>query len=299
MAKIVGYIDILLGDLVIGKAASRTEDPAADIKALAASIQAQGLLQPIVVCPARESGKWEILAGQRRLLAHKLLKRESIPAAILDRRVEGAEAKAISITENLVRRSPSIEELIGGAAFLHNRSASMSDAVDAADLPADEAPESRGFSHEAGEMSLGLSALELGRLQTSVGYGGHKKGRPLSPIQVGMIFRGACSAGFSLKDCAEAANLADPSHARRFLRILDLPQDIQQRIGWGRSKGIIGFSVAEELTRLQDGNDQRAVAEAILANGFIHDEVWQVVQLRKRSKRPVGECLREILDRRP
>lgn len=284
MVKIAGYMDIPLGDLVIGKAASRTEDPAADIEALAASIQSHGLLQPIVVCPARESGKWEILTGQRRFLAYRLLKKESIAAAILDRRVEGAEAKAISITENLVRHSPSIEEILGGAAFLRERSAGMSDEAETEDLPADEA--------------LGLSSLEIERLRTSVGYGGHKKGRSLSPIQVGMIFRDARNAGFSLKDCAEAANLAAPSHARRFLRILNLPQDIQQRIGWGRSKGIIGFSAAEELTRLPDGNDQRAVAEAILANGFIQDEVWQVVQLQKRSKRPVGECLQEILDRR-
>lgn len=232
-----------------------------------------------------ESGKWEILAGQRRFLAHKLLKRESIPAAILDRRVEGAEAKAISITENLVRRSPSIEELIGGAAFLHNRSASMSDAVDAVD--------------EAGEMSLGLSSLEFRRLRTSVGHGAHKTRRPLSPIQVGLLFRRACDAGFSLRDCAEAANLVSTSLIGHFLSLLDLPREIQQQIGWGRSKGIIGFSAAVELTRLRNENDQRTAAEAVLANSLKKNEIRQVVQLRKRSKLPVGECLRKILDRRP
>ena len=73
MAKIAEYRDISLDDLVIGKGQVRTENPGKEIEDLAMSIESQGLLQPIVVCAARETGKWEILTGQRRFLAHKYL----------------------------------------------------------------------------------------------------------------------------------------------------------------------------------------------------------------------------------
>ena len=56
-------------------------------------------------------------------------------------------------------------------------------------------------------MLAGLSALELGRLRMSVGYGTHKKGRPLSPIEVGTLLRNARNSGVSLKECADKINL--------------------------------------------------------------------------------------------
>ncbi len=119
MAKIVEYRDIPLDQLVIGKGQIRTADPGQGIEDLAQSIEAQGLLQPIVVCPAHQADKWEILAGQRRFLAHKTLRRNSIAAAVIDERVEEAEAKAISITENLIRRRLTGNELIDGVTYLY------------------------------------------------------------------------------------------------------------------------------------------------------------------------------------
>ncbi len=120
MAKIVEYKDIPLDNLTIGKGQARVQDVGKEIEDLAESIKVQGLLQPIVVCPARDAGKWEILTGQRRFLAHKDLSRESITAAILDERVEEHEAKAISITENLIRRKLSGKDLIDGVTYLYN-----------------------------------------------------------------------------------------------------------------------------------------------------------------------------------
>ena len=120
MAKIAEYREIPLGDLVLDKGQVRTRDVHKEIDQLAESIESQGLLQPIMVCEAAQIGKWEILVGQRRFLAHKVLKRETITAAVLDERVDEAEAKAISITENLLRRRLSGPELIDGITFLYN-----------------------------------------------------------------------------------------------------------------------------------------------------------------------------------
>lgn len=119
MAKITEYRELFLDDLEIGKGQARTGDLGTEIEELAMSIAKQGLLQPIVVCQTEQDGKWEILTGQRRFLAHKTLKRDKIVAAILDERVSEGEAKAISITENLIRRNLSGKELIDGITYLY------------------------------------------------------------------------------------------------------------------------------------------------------------------------------------
>ncbi len=135
MAKIVDYREIPLDDLVIGKGQVRTQNPGAGIEDLARSIEIQGLLQPIVVCPAAESGKWEILTGQRRFLAHRHLKRSTISAAILDERVSEGEAKAISITENLIRRKLAGKEIKDGILYLYNIYGSVADVANTTGLP--------------------------------------------------------------------------------------------------------------------------------------------------------------------
>ena len=135
MAKIVEHRSIPLDDLVIGKAQARVQDVGKGIEDLAKSIKVQGLLQPIVVCKATQEGKWEILTGQRRFLAHKMLKMESIAAAILDERVKDGEAKAISITENLIRRKLSGKDLIDGITYLYKNYGTAKAVADATGIP--------------------------------------------------------------------------------------------------------------------------------------------------------------------
>ena len=148
-------------------------------------------------------------------------------------------------------------------------------------------------------MLAGLSTLELGRLRMSVGYGRHKKGRPLSPIEVGLILRSARDEGVSLRDCANVIGLDGTGHIGRFLRILDLPHDLQHLVDWGADRNAIGFSSAVELVRLREADDQHAVARSILADGLSSKEVRQIGQLRIRSGRTIGACIKEVLGMRP
>jgi len=134
-AQIVDTKEIPLSSLVIGKAQVRVRDVGKDIDELAASIAKVGQLEPIVVCPAREEGKYEILTGQRRFLAHKQLKKEKIMACILDREVDETEAKVISVTENLVRRDLNRKDLIDACTALYRRYGSIKDVVDETGLP--------------------------------------------------------------------------------------------------------------------------------------------------------------------
>ena len=144
-----------------------------------------------------------------------------------------------------------------------------------------------------------LNNLELGRLRMSVGYGTHKKGRPLSPIEVGILLRRAQNSGISLAECARIVNLSGTGHINRFIRILKLPEDILHLISWGSGKGVIGFSASFELTGIVDEADQRAVARSILENRLSSKEVRQVAQLRNRSNKSINDCLSEILNMRP
>jgi ParB family chromosome partitioning protein len=79
------------------------EDGEADsaISDLASSIERQGLLSPIIVY-RKLDGRYALIAGQRRLLAMRELRRDAIPAIIRDNVSEG-EATAVSLVENVHR----------------------------------------------------------------------------------------------------------------------------------------------------------------------------------------------------
>ncbi len=69
---------------------------------LAASIRQNGVVQPIVVRPAAEEGKFVLILGERRLRASKLAGKETIPAIV--RRVSEQQAAEMTVVENLQRQ---------------------------------------------------------------------------------------------------------------------------------------------------------------------------------------------------
>ena len=112
MATIRETRDIALTDLVFGKGQVRLTNPGKEIDELADSIRVQGLLEPIIVCEADIPEKYEVITGQRRFLAHQELGKDTIRATILDGPITIQEAKAISLTENLVRTDLNSTDLI-------------------------------------------------------------------------------------------------------------------------------------------------------------------------------------------
>ena len=131
----------------------------------------------------------------------------------------------------------------------------------------------------------------------SVGYGRHQRGRPLYPVECGRLFRRAEREGASRAESASKVRL-DASGVGRFLRLLDLPPEVQDWVDWGRGD-FVGFSSASELVRLRDHKDRRLVADAILSDRLTSKEVRQVVQLRDRSRRDVPDCVQEVVGMRP
>ena len=135
MAKIEEIKNIKISDLVIGQAQTRVREVAKDIEELAESIDKQGLLQPIMVCKSDKEGKYEVILGQRRLLACQRLQKEEILAAILSEKVDSIQAKVISITENLVRRDPCKTDYIDVCTDLYKKYGSMKDVAKETGLP--------------------------------------------------------------------------------------------------------------------------------------------------------------------
>jgi len=79
-----------------------------ELQDLANSIQEQGLLQPIIV--AKEGNRYVVIAGHRRLAAHKLLGKEKIEAVVLENQSQ-KDLAAKAIVENFQREDLDIIEL--------------------------------------------------------------------------------------------------------------------------------------------------------------------------------------------
>ena len=124
MASIVEFREIPLGELTIGTGQVRTRNVSQEVDELADSIAKVGLLEPIVVSPTAD-GRYEIITGQRRFLAHQELGKENIWAAILSEPVDEITAKVISVTENLVRRDLHSSDLIDVCTYLYKRYGSV------------------------------------------------------------------------------------------------------------------------------------------------------------------------------
>lgn len=71
-----------------------------DLEELAASIRELGLLQPLTV--RRREGRWELVAGERRLRAARLAGLEEVPC--LSIQTDGQASSLLALVENLQRR---------------------------------------------------------------------------------------------------------------------------------------------------------------------------------------------------
>ena len=79
----------------------RTDFDKEALQELAESIKAQGVLQPVMVRPLDDSGKYEIIAGERRWRAAQLAGLHEIPAVV--RELDDQTAMCIALIENIQR----------------------------------------------------------------------------------------------------------------------------------------------------------------------------------------------------
>ncbi|WP_416243409.1 ParB/RepB/Spo0J family partition protein [Azospira sp. APE16] len=93
-----------------GKYQPRTRMDEGSLKELAASIQAQGIMQPILVRPI--NGGYEIIAGERRWRACRMAGMTEVPTLV--REIPDEAAAAMSLIENIQRENLNpLEEAMG------------------------------------------------------------------------------------------------------------------------------------------------------------------------------------------
>lgn len=135
MKAVIDRIEMIPMDLLdIGQSQVRTKNVDKGIEDLAKSIDKMGLLEPISV-QELEGGRYEILTGQRRFLAHQHLGLTEIRACVLSGFFEAEDATAISLTENMVRQDISTKEYIDACTQLYRKYMSIKDVSDELGLP--------------------------------------------------------------------------------------------------------------------------------------------------------------------
>jgi len=126
-----------VGSLQPGKYQPRTQMDRASLEELAASIRAQGLMQPILVRPVGDAtGKapgderFEIIAGERRWRAAQIAGLSEVPTLIRD--IPDESALAMALIENIQRENLNpLEEALGLQRLIDEFSMTHQQAADA------------------------------------------------------------------------------------------------------------------------------------------------------------------------
>jgi ParB family transcriptional regulator, chromosome partitioning protein len=83
-----------------------------ELLSLADSIRQKGVIQPLIVRPRAEKGKYEIVAGERRWRAAQMAQLHEIPVIVRD--LSDSEVLEVAIIENIQRQDlNAIEEALG------------------------------------------------------------------------------------------------------------------------------------------------------------------------------------------
>ncbi|MBS0313730.1 MAG: ParB/RepB/Spo0J family partition protein [Burkholderiales bacterium] len=126
-APAAGVTSLKVGELIAGQYQPRRRFDDASLAELAASIKAQGIMQPIVV-RRTASGKHEIIAGERRFRAARLAGLADVPVIVKE--VDDKTALTLALIENLQRQdlnaieeAHGLQRLIAEFSFTHEQAA--------------------------------------------------------------------------------------------------------------------------------------------------------------------------------
>ncbi|ROR34338.1 ParB/RepB/Spo0J family partition protein [Inmirania thermothiophila] len=227
----------------------RAFDPAA-LEELAASIRAQGVVQPVVVRPAPGGEGYELVAGERRWRAAQMAGLAEVPAVV--REVDDRAAMAMALIENVQREDLNpLEEALA-----------LRRLVDEFGLTHQEAAEAVGRSraavsnllrllelHEAVKALLAQGALEMGHARAIAG---------LPPARQPEAAREVVRRGLSVRETERLVRrmLAPPRPAPRPDPDVDrLQRELSERLGarvelkggGRRGRLVIHYTSVEEL----------------------------------------------------
>jgi ParB family transcriptional regulator, chromosome partitioning protein len=217
-----------VGVLQPGKYQPRTRMDPGSLEELAASIKAQGLIQPISVRPVGAS-RYEIIAGERRWRAAQIAGLVEVPVLIRD--IPDDAALAMSLIENIQREdlnpleeAAGIQRLIDEFQMTHQQAA---DAVGRSRSAASNLLRLLQLAKPAQDMLM-AGDIEMGHARALL---------PLSKSEQGRIAAMVADKGFSVREIERmvARELNPPvkkgpdkKHDRDLLR---LEEELSDRIG--------------------------------------------------------------------
>jgi ParB family chromosome partitioning protein len=252
-----------IGDLQPGKYQPRTRMDPGSLEELAASIKAQGLIQPISVRPV-SGGRYEIIAGERRWRASQIAGLTEV--TVLIREIPDDAALAMSLIENIQREDLNPLEEAAGLQRL----------IDEFRMTHQQAADAVGRSRSAATNLLRL--LQLAKpAQDLLMAGdiemGHARAILAAPkTEQGRLAAEAADKGWSVRETERriARELHPPAHRPAVEKSRDLArleEEISDSIGASvkvsaNRKGVgaltIRFSSLDQLdgilNRLRDGN---------------------------------------------
>jgi ParB family transcriptional regulator, chromosome partitioning protein len=219
---------LAVGTLQPGKYQPRTRMDPGSLEELAASIKAQGLIQPISVRPV-SAGRYEIIAGERRWRAAQIAGLAEVPVLIRD--IPDDAALAMSLIENIQREdlnpleeAAGIQRLIDEFQMTHQQAA---DAVGRSRSAASNLLRLLQLAKPAQDMLM-AGDIEMGHARALL---------PLSKSEQGRIAAMVADKGFSVREIERmvARELNPPvkkgpdkKHDRDLLR---LEEELSDRIG--------------------------------------------------------------------
>ena len=234
----------------------RDFDPEA-LERLAASIRAQGVVQPVVVRPAGD-GAYELIAGERRWRAAQMAGLAEIPAVV--REVDDRTAAALALVENIQRQDLNPIEEARGLARL----------IEEFGLTHQEAAEAVGRSRAAVTNLLRLLELEA-EVRAMVERGelemGHARALlALPPARQREAAARVVARGLSVRETERLvrrlrAPAARPAAARRDPDVARLEQALSEQLGapvrlehrpGGGGRIVIRYTSLEELDGILD-----------------------------------------------
>jgi ParB family chromosome partitioning protein len=96
-----GYETLPIADISHNPRQPRSQMNQEELEELAASIRKNGILQPLIVAPADEPGKYILIAGERRLLAASMADLDTVPVIV--REATEQQRLELALIENVQR----------------------------------------------------------------------------------------------------------------------------------------------------------------------------------------------------
>lgn len=219
---------LAVGTLQPGKYQPRTRMDPGSLEELAASIKAQGLIQPISVRPVG-SGRFEIIAGERRWRAAQIAGLAEVPVLIRD--IPDDAALAMSLIENIQREdlnpleeAAGIQRLIDEFQMTHQQAA---DAVGRSRSAASNLLRLLQLAKPAQDMLM-AGDIEMGHARSLL---------PLSKSEQGRIAALVVDKGYSVRETERlvARELNPPvkkgSDRKPDRDLLRLEEELSDRLG--------------------------------------------------------------------